>query len=275
MPIALQIGPVPVGVSVLYRMALAALLLLTALAATNRLKLPTQWRFVILQAICLFSLNFVALYNAAALIPSGLLSVVFSFASIFNALNARIFFGDKITAQVVLAGTLGVVGLVLLFWDSFTLAYDLATIRGVGWALLGTMIFSWGNMVSRKNSASGTPPVIANAWGMAVGAAVLLLLVLFTRQEMIVPTDPLYLSALLYLAVFASVIGFTTYLMLVSQIGSAQAGYATVIFPVVALAVSTIFEDYVWTLPAASGVTLALLGNLVMFGKVRFGKSKA
>lgn len=271
--IALQIGPVPVSVSVFYRIALAAVLLILALAATKRLVLPAQWRFVILQAICLFSLNFVALYNAAALIPSGLLSVVFSLASVFNALNARLFFGENITLRVVLAGLLGVSGLVLVFWDSLAVSFDPDTVRGVGWALLGTIIFSWGNMASRRNSAIGTTPIIANAWGMGIGAGILLILALATRQPLVVPTDPIYLAALLYLAAFASVIGFTTYLMLVAQIGSAQAGYATVVFPVVALVISTFFEGYEWTATAVIGVALALLGHAVMFG--RLGRKRA
>ena len=112
------------------------------------------------------------------------------------------------------------------------------------------MIFSWGNMASRRNTATGTTPIIANAWGMGIGAGVLLALALVTRQPLIVSTDPTYLAALLYLAVFASVIGFTTYLMLVSQIGSAQAGYATVLTPIVALVISTFFEGYDWTATA-------------------------
>lgn len=265
--IALQIGPVPVSVSVFYRIALAAVLLIVALAATKRLELPSQWRFVVLQAFCLFSLNFVALYNAAALIPSGLLSVVFSLASIFNAVNARVFFGEKIAFRFLLAGLLGVTGLVLIFWDSLAVSFNPDTLRGVGWALLGTMIFSWGNMASRRNSTSGTTPIIANAWGMGIGACILLVLAIATGQQLIPPTDPTYLAALLYLAVFASVIGFTTYLMLVSQIGSAQAGYATVLFPVVALLISTFLEGYEWTLTALVGVILALLGNAVIFGK--------
>ena len=122
-------------------------------------------------------------------------------------------------------------------------------------------------MASRRNGVSGTTPIIANVWGMGIGAGVLLLLALATRQQLVVPVDLTYLAALLYLAVFASVIGFTTYLMLVSQIGSAQAGYATVVFPVVALVISTFFEGYQWTSTAVLGVALALLGNLVMFGK--------
>jgi hypothetical protein len=32
-------------------------------------------------------------------------------------------------------------------------------------------------------------------------------------------------------------------------------------FPVIALAISTMFEGYVWTWPAIAGATLALAGN--------------
>ena len=266
--IVFQIGPVSVGVSVFYRIALAGIFLLVVLAVTKRLRLPMQWRFVALQALCLFSLNFVALYNAAALIPSGLLSVIFSLTSIFNALNARVFFGERITLQVALASLFGVTGLGLLFWESLAVAPDFDTPRGVVWALLGTMVFSWGNMVSRHNSASGTPPIIANAWGMGIGACVLLVLAVVTGKQFVVPTDFTYLVALLYLAVFASVIGFTTYLMLVSQIGSAKAGYATVIFPIVALVISTFYEGYEWTVSAVIGVAFALLGSAMMFGRM-------
>ena len=64
--IAWQIGPVPISVSVFYRILLAAVLLLSGLAVLGRLSRPGRWRFVLLQGVCLFSLNFVALYHAVA-----------------------------------------------------------------------------------------------------------------------------------------------------------------------------------------------------------------
>ena len=52
---------------------------------------------------------------------------------------------------------------------------------------------------------------------------------------------------------------------LVNRIGSAKAGYATVLFPIVALTASTMLEGYQWTTLAVIGVALACLGNVVMF----------
>ncbi|MCP5086767.1 MAG: EamA family transporter, partial [Rhodobacteraceae bacterium] len=134
---------------------------------------------------------------------------------------------------------------------------------------LGTLIFSLGNMASRKNNSFGITPVTANAWGMGIGAAILFAIVVVSHLPLTIPTDTTYLLALTYLAVFASIVGFTTYLLLVARVGSAQAGYATVIFPVVALMASTLFEGFQWTPIAIAGVILALIGNLVMFSRRR------
>jgi drug/metabolite transporter (DMT)-like permease len=55
----------------------------------------------------------------------------------------------------------------------------------------------------------------------------------------------------------------------VARIGSARAGYATVLFPIVALAISTVLEGYNWTPLAMIGVALILVGNVIMFWRPR------
>ncbi len=265
--IALQIGPVPVLVSVFYRFAAAALILVGALILTRQMKVPPlrQQPFILAQALCLFCCNFLCFYYAAAYVPSGLLSVVFSLATIFNAVNARIFFGDRVSPRTLLAAMLGATGLMLLFGRDIFVAFNPESWKGIGLSALGTMFFSLGNMASRRNSAAGISPVTANAWGMSYGAATLLSLVLLTATPMVAPPDITYLGALLYLSVIGSVVGFTTYLMLVSRIGSQKAAYATVLFPVVALTLSSIYEDYHWTAIGVAGLLLTLAGNVVMF----------
>ncbi len=267
--IAFQIGPVPLAVSVFYRFALAALVMLAGLALNGRLRRPTVWRYVVLQALCLYCFNFICLYHATAYIPSGLVSVIFSLASIFNAVNGRMFYKDRIGGRAPLAGAIGVGGLLLVFWDQLSLTMDAGTLKGIGWAVLGTLFFSWGAMASRRNSAEGVSPMIANAWGMGIGAGLLLAIVLLTNQPLAAPPDAVYWGALLYLAVIGSVVGFTLYLTLVSRIGAVEAGYATVLFPIVALTASTLFEGYQWTETAVVGVILTGLGNIVMFVRTR------
>ena len=273
--IAFQVGPVPVLVSVFYRFALAAVVLLAGLALAGRLKVPAgrDRIWIAAQALCLFSLNFICFYTAAGYIPSGLISVIFSLATLFNAVNARVFFGERITSRAVLASALGVCGLVLLFGQELRSQHSAGTLTGIALACAGTMLFSLGNMVSRRNSAAGIAPVMANAWGMGCGAGILLGLIAVTGTPIMAPPDGVYLAALLYLAVIGSVVGFTTYLMLVARMGSARAAYATVLFPIVALALSTALEGYVWHWQGVVGLGLALLGNLVMFTRPRLAKA--
>ncbi|TCM52650.1 drug/metabolite transporter (DMT)-like permease [Rhizobium sp. PP-F2F-G48] len=269
--IAMQVGSVPVLVSVFYRFAAAALIFLVVLGAMGKLKVPAARHqpFILAQALCLFSCNFICFYNAASYVPSGLISVIFSLATIYNAINARLFFGDRITGRTVVAAALGASGLLLLFGPDILVHFDADTWKGVGLSALGTLFFSLGNMVSRRNSAGGIAPVIANAWGMTYGAIVLLLLIALTGTPVVAPPDTRYLIALLYLAAFGSVIGFTTYLMLVSRVGSSRAAYTTVLFPVVALSLSTVYEGYHWTPLAILGLVLTLAGNVVIFARPR------
>jgi drug/metabolite transporter (DMT)-like permease len=57
---------------------------------------------------------------------------------------------------------------------------------------------------------------------------------------------------------------FGAYLTLLGRIGADRAAYATVLFPLVALAISTVVEDYAWTPIALAGVALVLTGNLLV-----------
>ena len=180
--IALQAGPVPALVSIFYRFGVAGVLFVAGLALSGRLRLPRKDHqiWLVAQALCLFSLNFICFYYAVRYIPSGLESVIFSMATIFNAINARIFYKDKITKQMVLASILGICGLVLLFGRDVFSSSGTEALTGAGLAMLGTLFFSFGNMVSRRNSQMGISPITANAWGMCYGALILLALITLT-----------------------------------------------------------------------------------------------
>ena len=68
-------------------------------------------------------------------------------------------------------------------------------------------------------------------------------------------------------------IAFGCYLTLIGNIGADRAAYATLLFPIVALVISTIWEDYHWTPSSAVGVALILLGNLWMLRKKKTARS--
>lgn len=264
-----QLGEVPVLVSAFYRFAVAGMLFLPALMLLRRVQ-ATDMRdhgFFLLQGGCLFSLNFICFYTASQYIVSGLISVVFSAAILFNALNNRLLWKERAERSVYLAALLGIAGLVLLFRDSIAGgAFDRNAALGLGLSVLGTYFFSLGNMVSVRHTKRGLKPWTSSAYAMIYGALILLACVLATGTEWKLDTSPRYLGSLLYLAIPGSILGFTAYLSLVGRIGANRAAYATVLFPIVALSLSAWFEGYEWTATSFAGLSLVLLGNTVSLG---------
>lgn len=260
-----QLGPVPIALSIAYRFGLAALLLFAWLAWRRQLVVPRgkALGWVLAQGLCLFCLNFVCFLNASQTVASGLVAVVFSSAALWNALLARLVHGRAIASQVMAGGALGLGGLVLLFWPEISGGH--ASLAGLAWALGGTLCFSTGNLLSAALQGQGLKPVQTNAWGMAVGTALLLAYAAVAGVPLVFDASPRYVGAWLYLAIPGSVIGFTAYLTLVGRLGPERAAYSTVLFPVVALNVSAWAEGYRWTAPALAGLLLVMAGNVLVF----------
>lgn len=264
----LQLGVVEIPVSIVYRFGLAALVLFAVLLATGRLQTMGRRGHLICvaQGLCLFCVNFMCFLTASQWVPTGLIAVVFSTASVWNALNAKIFFGQRIAGSVLGAGALGLLGLGLMFWPELA-AHDASpqTLLGLGLALVGTLCFSAGNMLSSVQQKAGLRPLTTNAWGMLYGALLLSGYCLLRATPFGMDWSVRYVGSLLYLVIPGSVIGFTAYLTLVGRMGAERAAYCTVLFPVVALNVSAYAEGYQWTAPALGGLVLVMLGNVLVF----------
>jgi len=226
-----------------------------------------RW-LVAAQGLCLFCVNFICFLNASRTIASGLVAVVFSTATLWNALGARLVFGRTLTPTIVGGGALGLGGLSLMFWPELARHGASAdTWRGLAFALAGTLCFSTGNLLSARMQALGERPALTNAWGMLVGTLALVAGCTVTGVPMAFDASPTYLGALLYLAIPGSVVGFTAYLSLVGRLGPERAAYCTVLFPLVALAISSVVEYYRWTAPALVGLGLVMAGNALVFRK--------
>ncbi len=266
----LQLGVVAIPVSIVYRFGLAALVLFALLLLSGRLQAMNRRGHLIClaQGLCLFCVNFMCFLTASQWVPTGLIAVVFSTATLWNALNARVFFKQKIARNVIAGGGLGLFGLALLFWPELSgHTATPETLLGLGLALIGTMCFSAGNMLSSLQQKAGLKPLTTNAWGMLYGASLLALYCAISGIPFNMEWNTRYIGSLLYLVIPGSVIGFTAYLTLVGRMGPERAAYCTVLFPLVALNVSAYVEGYQWTAPALAGLVLVMLGNVLVFRK--------
>lgn len=262
-----QVATVAPEVSVFWRFVLAAAIMMAWARFRGhdlRFRARDHLRFAGLGAL-IFSTNFTLFYYGAAALPSGLLAVIFSTASIFNLVLALVLFGQKPNPMALAAGTLGFAGIGLMFWPSLAGAdVDPDAALGLAFCVGGTLSFCLGNMLSADTQRRGIGVTPATAWGMVYGMVFLGIFAALRGKSFAIEWSLPYLGALVYLAVIASVIAFASYLTLLGRIGSARAGYATVLFPVVALALSTVFEGYQWTPLAAGGLVCVIAGNVMM-----------
>jgi drug/metabolite transporter (DMT)-like permease len=272
--ITYQIGVVAEEVSVAYRFALGSVSLFIY-AALSRRKVHIPWNsygYVVLMGVLMFSISYLFVYHGAAYIPSGLVAVIFSLIVVTNALFERVFFKTRFEGRLLFASLLGVIGVVLIFWPEISrFSLQDQAMMGVLLVTMSVLIASLGNMTAIVNTNRGLPVVAVNAHAMAWGA-------LFSAAVAVLFGRPFnflfefeYIASLAYLSVFGSAIAFGCYLALLRTIGSTRASYSSVLFPIVALLISTFVEDYQWSTMAVAGIVFIIAGTWLALTK-RNGK---
>ena len=264
-------GSVAPIISVAYRFTLAATLLMLWCFMRN-LKMRFSLKdhlFMALQGTFLFALNYWLFYVAELYITSGLAAVIFSTIVIMNMVNGAIFLKSPFNNKVIVGGIFGLCGIILVFKPEFHAFHlgDKATM-GILASFAATLLASLGNIISARNQKHGLPIIQTNAWGMSYGALLILIIAVMSGQPFTLDISVRYIGALIYLALFGSIVAFGCYLTLIGKIGADRAAYATLLFPIVALIISTIWEGYHWSSEAVIGVGLILTGNLLMLKKI-------
>jgi drug/metabolite transporter (DMT)-like permease len=268
--ITFQLGVVDPLVSVFYRFLLAAIILFVycTMIKMNLKYSAMQHLFMALQGIFLFGINYWLVYLAEVHLKSGLVAVVFSTIIFLNIFNGFIFLKSKIRLNVLISALIGFVGIILVFKDEL-LSFNFSSEKSLGLILsfLSVITASIGNILSAYNQKNKLPVVQTNAYGMFYGSLLMLLLVFITGTPVIFDTSFGYIGSLIYLAIFGSIIAFYSYLTLLGKIGADRAAYVTLVFPIIALLLSTFFEEYTWSMFALLGVGLITVGNFLMLKK--------
>ena len=262
-----QLGSVDPMVSVAYRFLLASAISWLYCRFSGRLMRYSlrDHGFMFLQGASLFALNYWLFYLSELTLTSGLAAVIFSTIVVMNMMNGVLFLKNRLELRVVLGAGIGLFGIIVVFWPEVTdFESGSENLFAVSLAVLATLLASLGNIASARNQRKGIPVVQANTFGMTYGALLMLVLSWATGREFTFEVTLPYVSSLVFLSVFASIIAFWTYLTLLGRVGVERAAYATLFFPLVALGFSTVFEDYQWTASAGIGILLILAGNLLI-----------
>lgn len=267
-----QLGTVPPSWSVTWRFLVAGLVMLGYCLATRRsLRLtPAGHGFALLLGLMQFSLNFNFVYRAEAHVTSGLVALMFALLVLPNALLSWLFLGTRVSPRFLLGSVIGILGVVAMCWTDLARpdpagggAAGGEVLLGLGLAVAGVLSASVANVMQATRQGRAQPLEAGLAWAMFYGTLMNATLAWSVSGPPAIEPTLGYLSGVGYLAVAASAVAFMLYYQLIREVGAGRAAYSGVMVPLVALALSTLFEGFQWSWLAAAGAALALSGLVV------------
>ncbi|OWK28951.1 DMT family transporter [Sphingomonas mucosissima] len=262
-----QLGVVPPSWSVSYRFLVAgvALFIWAAIRREPGRIDARGYAFAAALGLAQFVLNFNFVYRAEQFITSGLVAVTFALLLIPNSLFGRIFLGQRLGRQLVIGSAIAMAGVALLFLHEVRSDPNgpAASLVGIGLTLCAILSASSANVMQGTQIARSYPMLRTTGIAMLMGGAFDAGWAWFTVGPPVMEWRLGYVAGILYLGIFASALAFPLYFGVIRIIGPAKAAYSSVIVPVIAMALSTTFEGYRWSLLAGSGAALAAFGLVV------------
>ena len=262
-----QLGVVPPSWSVTYRFIVgAAAMAAYALVRRDSFRLDARgWGFAAAIGLSQFCLNFNFVYRAEHFVTSGLVAVVFALLLVPNALLARLFLGQRLGRQLIVGSGIAMAGVVLLFLHELHAApHEQAnTLAGIGFTLLAILSASSANVAQATDTAKRYPMIPTLAIAMLIGAGLDAMLAWALTGPPVFEARMGYVAGILYLGIAASALAFPLYFAVLRVIGPAKAAYSSVIVPVIAMTLSTLFEGYRWSPLAIGGALLTAFGLVV------------
>lgn len=262
-----QIGVVPPAWSICYRFLIgsAGMVLYAAITGESLRITRDAWPVVLTIGLFQFVLNYAFVYVAEAHVTSGLVAVVFALLIVPNAILARIFLRERLSARFLVGTAIAIPGVALLFVQEWAAAVARpgSVLFGVGMTLLAVLAASIANVLQASERVRTMSAAGLLCWAMLIGSLMDALYAYAMSGPPQIEWRWGYLAGLLYLGLAGSTVGFALYYRVIRAIGPSRAAYSSVLVPVIAMALSTMFEGYRWTWTAVGGGVLVLIGLVV------------
>lgn len=272
--ITFQLGSVAPEMSVGYRFLLASAVLF-GWCKWRGLALRFAFRHhvdLLLFGAGMFCISYIFVYYAETYIVSGMVAVGYSASPMIAMLLSRLFFGTPMKLRVAAGATLGIAGIVCVFWNEFGRLHESRNAElGALFTVLSVIASSLGSMVALRTQKRGFSTWTSMAWGMLYGGLMALATGALLGKPFTFEWTAAYSISLVYLAVLGSIVTFACYLTLMERLGAAPASYVGVMVPVLALAVSFFFEKFEWGWLTTFGVVLSVAGNVAMLKNKQAG----
>lgn len=262
-----QLGAVPPSWSVCYRFLLgAAGMALFAMIRRVPLRLPPAGiAFAGALGVAQFVLNFNFVYRAEHYLTSGVVATVYALLLIPNSILAWFAFRQPVSRAFVLGSLVAIGGIMLLLLREYRAAPVSAdaVLVGIALSVAGLLSASTANVMQGMQIARRLPMAAVLTWGMLIGSVVDAAYALATVGPPVIEWRAGYLFGIAWLGIAGSVVTFPLYFQLIQQVGPGRAAYSSVLIPVIAMLISTVFEDYRWSTLSVAGAVLAVAGMVI------------
>lgn len=266
--ITYQLGSNAPEVGVALRFALAGGALLAG-CALRGVRLRFAWRdhaLLALQGAFMYGAAYVCVYQAERYLPSGLVAVGYSASPLLAGVGARALFGMPLSRRFAGGGLLGLAGVALMFWPEFGRAGAAAASTGLGaaFAVAAVVLSAVGSLAASRNRSRGLPLWPSLGFGMGYGALAAAAVAAASGNGLALPAAPSWWLSLAWLAGAGSVLAFACFLTLQDRLGPGPPSTVGVMTPLLALAVSLLFEAFEPAWLTIAGAALAVAGNALM-----------
>lgn len=267
-----QVGQAPASWTVATRFTIAtAGMCALALIRRESLKLPpAAMRMAALVGLTQFCLNFQGVYRAEMVFTSGIMAMVMALMMIPVAIFAWVMFRTRVDRRFVLGSGVALVGIGLLLLKEYRAAPPAGTgavLMGLGYGAGALIAASVASVAQMSRTARETPTVPLAAWSMGIGAALDIAFALALNGPPPLDHPPTFWAGALYLGLIGTVVPFPLFFDLVRKMGAARASYTNILIPIVAMLISTLLEDYRWTMLPITGAVLAISGMVIVMSR--------
>jgi len=264
--IADQLTETPPMWSVVWRFAPATLGAFALAMVMGKSLIPSGKAHLLAMAIGLtqFCANYALVYHSEIHLTSGIVAVMFSLLIVPNAILGRLMLAQPVTPRFLAGSLVAIAGIALLLVNeaqAARLGRDVPL--GVLLALGAMLAASLASVIQAGELGRSAPMATLLAWSMLYGALFDAALAVATEGPPVIPSTFAFWSGALYLALFGSVATLPAYWFLVRELGAGRAAYQGVVSVIIAMALSTVFEDYRWSALAIGGAGLALAGLVI------------
>lgn len=226
-----------------YSRFILAIAILFVVIKIQKIPLPkssAEWKLIALTGVLQFSINYSMVFWSEQHITSGLAAVLQATITVFGLALAWMFLPDeRITKQKIIAVTMGVIGVAIIFNDQLRVESWLAFVGCVA-IVVGAYAAAQASILVKAKASNIHPASLVFTQMICGLPAIVVYSLLREGNPLTFNWSLKAIACVLYLSVFGTVAAFWLYYWLLSRIESTKAMMISLITPLLAVVIGNV-----------------------------------